>query len=92
MTRDVLSQTENVFELGVYQNCCSAWILTKSFSFLQQNNREAKLLVVGFRTESNSSFTRSCHLKDSSACQIAKDAYNLLLPFNTIKDTKTDAW
>jgi len=56
------------------------------------NNREAKLLGVGFKTESNSSFTRSCHLKDSSARQIAKDAYNLLLPFNSVKDNKTDTW
>ena len=93
MTRDMCSPRRKTYlNWEVYQNCCSAWILTKFFSFLQQNNREAKLLVVGFRTESNSSFTRSCHFKDSSACQIAKDAYNLLLPFNTSKDTKTDAW
>lgn len=56
------------------------------------NNREARLLGVGFKTEINSSFTRSCHLKNSTAEQIAKDLYNLLLPFNSIKENKTDTW
>ncbi|XP_068750811.1 DNA polymerase eta-like [Montipora capricornis] len=56
------------------------------------NNGEAKLLGVGFKTESNTSFTRSCHLKDSSAVQIAKDLYNLLVPFNSTKDKKTNIW
>ncbi|KAL9958717.1 hypothetical protein ACROYT_G035767 [Oculina patagonica] len=60
------------------------------------NNRDAKLLNVGFRTENDTSFlkitSRSCHLKNSSAEQIARDAYNLLLPFNSIKDNKTDTW
>lgn len=56
------------------------------------NNREARLLGVGFKTEANTSFTRSCHLKDSSAAQIARDLYNLLLPFNSTKDNKSNAW
>ncbi|XP_068689569.1 DNA polymerase eta-like [Montipora foliosa] len=56
------------------------------------NNREAKLLGVAFKTENNTSFTRSCHLKDSSAVQIAKDLYNLLVPFNSTKDKKTNIW
>lgn len=56
------------------------------------NNREARLLGVGFKTENNSSFSRSCGLRDFSASQIAKDLYNLLLPFNSVKDNKTDTW
>lgn len=56
------------------------------------NNREARLLGVGFKTEANTSFTRSCHLKDSSAAQIARDLYNLLLPFNSTKDNKSNTW
>lgn len=58
----------------------------------EMNNREARLLGVGFKTESNSYFSRSCPLKDSTANQIAKDLYNLLLPFNSAKDNKMDTW
>ncbi|XP_067019871.1 DNA polymerase eta-like [Acropora muricata] len=56
------------------------------------NNREARLLGVSFKTEANTSFTRSCHLKDSSAAQIARDLYNLVLPFNSTKDNKSNTW
>ena len=31
-------------------------------------------------------------MKNSTADQIAKDLYNMLLPFNTLKENKTDAW
>ena len=60
--------------------------------FFLQNNREARQLGVGFRNENDSSFSRSCLLRSSTASQIAKDAYNLLLPFNSVKEGKTDTW
>ena len=89
----IVGKIENGLERGFVKHRLNCLLITDQLVlFFKQNNREARLLGVGFRTENNTSFSRSCHMKDSTAEQIAKDLYNLLLPFNSVKDDKTNTW